>query len=254
MQIWLNYLLEQSLTWAFLIIFLVAFFESLAIIGLLLPGAVVMATLGTLIGKGYLKLYPLCFFGFLGCILGDWISYFIGRKLKNKIYNISFVKKYRIILDKISYTLYNHNTSTIFFGRFFGYTRSLIPLVSGMIKLPIKKFFFPNLLGCVIWTPLYFIPGIFAGIVMDIYGKNSIFFNIFLFIIFTFFWVGIWLCWNIKNYNSNPENWLFYFIPIKILKWIGPIIFIIGISGLILIQFLPIMKIFRVTLWKILFE
>ncbi|VDZ05340.1 DedA family integral membrane protein [Escherichia coli] len=52
---------------------LVAFLESLALVGLILPGTVLMAGLGALIGSGELSFWHAWLAGIVGCLLGDWI-------------------------------------------------------------------------------------------------------------------------------------------------------------------------------------
>lgn len=57
---------------------------------------------------------------------------------------------------------------TILIGRFVGPTRPLVPMVAGMLDLPVAKFIPPNIVGCLLWPPLYFLPGILAGAAIDI--------------------------------------------------------------------------------------
>lgn len=58
MEVWIQHLLTQSLEWALFAVAVVTFFESLALVGLVLPGTVMMASLGALIGSGKIGLYP----------------------------------------------------------------------------------------------------------------------------------------------------------------------------------------------------
>ena len=60
--------------WGIAIVFLVAFFESLALIGLLLPGIRILFGVGTLIGLGVLDLIPIWIAGSRGAFLGDTVS------------------------------------------------------------------------------------------------------------------------------------------------------------------------------------
>jgi membrane protein DedA with SNARE-associated domain len=58
MEAWVEHLITQSLEWALFAVALVTFLESLAFVGLLLPGTVMMASLGALVGSGQIGLYP----------------------------------------------------------------------------------------------------------------------------------------------------------------------------------------------------
>ena len=57
MESYLEHLITQSVAFSLLAVGLVAFLESLALVGLLLPGTVMMATLGALIGSGRVNFY-----------------------------------------------------------------------------------------------------------------------------------------------------------------------------------------------------
>ncbi|QFQ32375.1 DedA family protein [Buchnera aphidicola] len=252
MEYWLTSLITHSLIYSLCIIGIVSFLESLALIGLLLPGIVLMATLGTFIGNKKLFFYPSWIAGTIGCLLGDWLSYCIGLYFKKWLHNLSFLKKHHKILEKTEILLHKHSILTILIGRFIGPTRPLIPMVSGMLKLPLKKFILPSFIGCILWPPVYFFPGIIAGITINIPTDSSNnYFKWFLFIIAILIWIGIWLIskwWKIKKIkNKDHIN-----IIQKNIGFIALIFLIFGFFGLILIQFHPTMIIFRKVLSSIL--
>jgi hypothetical protein len=78
------------------------------------------------------------------------------------------LKKNKALLDKTEHALHQHSMFTILIGRFVGPTRPLVPMVAGMLDLPVAKFIPPNIIGCLLWPPLYFLPGILAGAAIDI--------------------------------------------------------------------------------------
>lgn len=73
------------------------------------------------------------------------------------------MKKNKALLDKTEHALHQHSMLTILIGRFVGPTRPLVPMVAGMLDLPVAKFIPPNIIGCLLWPPLYFLPGIRRG-------------------------------------------------------------------------------------------
>jgi hypothetical protein len=64
-----------------LTVFLVAFLESVAIIGTVVPAAIVMFTAGALIGTGALDLWTTLGIATLGAIAGDGLSYELGARI-----------------------------------------------------------------------------------------------------------------------------------------------------------------------------
>ncbi|QCI22023.1 DedA family protein [Buchnera aphidicola] len=246
MESWLTAFITQSLAYSLIVVGIVSFLESLALVGLLLPGIILMASLGTLIGDGRLSFYPAWISGTIGCLLGDWVSYYIGLYFKNWLSNFRLLKKNQKLFNKTKYILHKHSMLAIIVGRFIGPTRPLIPMVSGMLKLPVKKFILPSIIGCVLWPPVYFFPGIVTGITINIpQNSNNDYFKWFLLIIFILIWVSIWSVskwWKMKKNHTNNTS---VFLTRKKIKWIAIITVFLGISSLVAIQFHPTMLIFR---------
>lgn len=246
MESWLISFITQSLAYSLLVVGVVSFLESLALVGLLLPGIILMTTLGTFIGDGKLLFYPAWISGTIGCLLGDWISYYIGLYFKNWLCNFNFLKKNQKLLDKTKFVLHRHSMMTIIIGRFIGPTRPLIPMVSGMLKLPLKKFILPSIIGCILWPPVYFFPGIVTGIAIKIpQSSQNNYFKWLLLLIAILIWIGIWLIskwWKIRK--NHVDNTTSFFTKNKI-GWLAILTMSSGILSLITIQFHPTMLIFR---------
>ncbi|HRF45015.1 MAG TPA: hypothetical protein PLD30_12405, partial [Candidatus Competibacteraceae bacterium] len=65
--------------WMSTVIFITAMAESLTIVGVIIPGALVMFSLGALIGLGHLEFWTAYWWSTWGAIAGDAISFWIGR-------------------------------------------------------------------------------------------------------------------------------------------------------------------------------
>lgn len=246
MEAWVQHLFTQSLEWALFAIALVTFLESLALVGLVLPGTVLMASLGTLVGSGQIGLYPAWAAGLAGCLLGDWLSYGIGWKFQGPLHRWKYLQKYRGLLDKTEHALYQHSMFTILVGRFFGPTRPLIPLVAGMLELPVRKFLPPNLIGCLFWPPLYLMPGILAGAAIDVPddGAQSSGFKWLLLSVALVVWLGLWLCWRWWQRNKK-QDWATPWLPAQRLRWLAPLGLLIAVMAFTAIQYHPVMPAFR---------
>ena len=157
MQALLEHFITQSTVYSLMAVVLVAFLESLALVGLILPGTVLMAGLGALIGSGELSFWHAWLAGIVGCLLGDWISFWLGWRFKKPLHRWSFLKKNKALLDKTEHALHQHSMFTILVGRFVGPTRPLVPMVAGMLDLPVAKFITPNIIGCLLWPPFFFL-------------------------------------------------------------------------------------------------
>lgn len=253
MESWFTDFIPESLAYSILLVGIVSFLESLALIGLLLPGIILMTTFGTFIGDGKLSFYPAWISGTIGCFLGDWVSYFIGLYFKDWLSNIKFIKNNQELFNKTKEKMYKHSMLAIIIGRFIGPTRPILPMVAGMLKLPLKKFIFPSIIGCVLWPPVYFFPGIVTGITINIPDNSEDdYFKWFLLAISLTTWLGVYLVskwWKLRKDNANDS---YKFFNKKRVGWMSAIVVIFGVASIIAIQFHPSMFIFREILFKIL--
>ena len=63
--------ITENPAWAGLLIFLVAWVESLVVIGIILPGIFILFGIGAMIGLGALEFYPVWLAATAGAFLGD---------------------------------------------------------------------------------------------------------------------------------------------------------------------------------------
>lgn len=145
--------------WAVL---LVSLLESLAFVGVVVPGAVVVVFAGSLAAKGYFDLGDLVWFASAGAILGDTISYRMGKGG-----HIRFREENRIfkpaLLQKGSEFFSRHGGKSIFLGRFVGLIRAVIPFVAGMSRMEAKRFYLWNVASGILWAAAHLLAGYFLG-------------------------------------------------------------------------------------------
>ncbi|QDY40956.1 DedA family protein [Candidatus Pantoea soli] len=252
MEAWIQHLFTQSLEYALIAVALVTFLESLAFVGLLLPGTVLMASLGALVGSGQIGLYPAWAAGLAGCLIGDWVSYGIGWKFQGPLHRWKYLKKYQGLLDKTEHALHQHSMFTILVGRFVGPTRPLIPLAAGMLELPVRKFLPPNIIGCVLWPPAYLMPGILAGVAIDVPQAQGDSFKWLLLLVVLLLWLGGWLLWRWWR-SGKTRDWASGYLPLSRLRWLAPLMALTGIAAFIALLFHPMMPVFLQLLWKVFF-
>jgi membrane protein DedA with SNARE-associated domain len=253
MEALLEHFITQSVAYSLFAVMLVAFLESLALVGLILPGTVMMAGLGALIGGGQVGFYHAWAAGIVGCLLGDWISFWLGGRFKGPLHRWSFMKKNKALLDKTEHALHQHSMFTILVGRFVGPTRPLVPMVAGMLDLPVSKFIVPNIIGCVFWPPVYFLPGILAGAAIDIPADmQSSSFKWLLLLVALALWLAGWLCWRWWRSGKASADRLTPYLPRARLHWLAPSMAVLAVASFVAIQMHPMMPIYRSILWKVL--
>jgi len=149
--------------WASVIAFVVACTESLALIGAIIPGSVTMTGLGVLIGTGIIPGRPTFLWAVAGAFVGDAISYWIGHHFQDHLREIWPFRKYPNIIGRGETFFHAHGGKSIFIGRFFGPIRSILPLVAGMMNMPVKRFLLADIFSAFLWAPAYLLPGMLLG-------------------------------------------------------------------------------------------
>lgn len=155
--------IELHSNWAGLIVFVIALTESLAIVGLLVPGVAMMFAAGALIGNDTLSFAPICFAAILGAIAGDGISFWLGRHYHSPLLASWPLRGHPKLVDNGTNFFHRHGAISIMLGRFFGPIRAIIPFIAGMLDMSPKQFVAVNVASALLWAPAYLIPGMLFG-------------------------------------------------------------------------------------------
>jgi len=138
--------------WAPPIVMLLAFGESLAFISLLLPAWAALVGIGALISAGQINFWPIWVAASIGAALGDWLSYWIGRKLEHTAQNVWPLSRHPELIPKGEAFMKKWGIAGIFIGRFFGPLRAAVPLVAGMLDMPALAFQLANVTSAFLWA------------------------------------------------------------------------------------------------------
>lgn len=145
------------------VVFAVALAESLAIVGVLVPGVVIMMGAGTLIGAGILDFWLMCLWAIAGAIVGDGLSYWLGHHFEYLTARWRWFRLHPNHLQKGIRFFEKYGDLSVALGRFFGPIRAFVPLVAGLMHMPPRRFYLANVLSALVWAPAYLIPGIVLG-------------------------------------------------------------------------------------------
>jgi len=82
------------------VIFTTSFTESLAFVGLIIPGAALMLTAGALIATGALAFWPTMVWAVFDAVLADGLSFWLGHRFKDHIRSFSLFARYPDMLTR----------------------------------------------------------------------------------------------------------------------------------------------------------
>ena len=151
--------------WGYLVIFFAAFLESSAFTGFIVPGESIVVLSGFLAAQGHLEIWDCFLWVAIGAVLGDSVGYAIGKAVGRGY----FEKHKRLFLLKEKHIkradeyFQRRGGKAVFFGRFVGILRAIVPFAAGMSKMPYRRFVIYNVTGGIIWTVCFIILGYFFG-------------------------------------------------------------------------------------------
>jgi membrane protein DedA with SNARE-associated domain len=209
-------MIDQLLGWiqehsalGMLLIFFIALLESLAVVGVLVPGALFMIAVGGLVASDTLNFYLVCFWAILGAIAGDALSYHLGRHYSEQAKSLSWLQRHQKVMARSQRFVDKHGMASVMMGRFIGPLRAFVPLCVGILKMPRHQFYVTNVLSAIIWAPVYLLPGMMATMVTSA-GKASLWY-VLIWGLFSA-WIVALLCSELKHRGSG-------FFGLTVLFW-----------------------------------
>ena len=152
--------------WLGLAIFVVACIECLAIAGIIVPGTVLLFAIAVLAGSGALSLGETLLLGYLGGLLGDAISYTLGRHFHQNIRRLPLLRTHPQWIGSAETYFQRYGIASLLVGRFIGPLRPMLPMVAGMFDMPIPRFIMVSLVSGAGWAIAYLLPGWATGAAM----------------------------------------------------------------------------------------
>lgn len=143
--------LKNNEYWAYLVLVLSSYFETVIGIGFFIHGEIFFIPAGIFAGLGYLNVWVAYLSLVIGGILGDNTSYYLGIKFGKAIKKALFRKENIYLSEKN----FNHGVNffkkfgekSLFLSRFLGPVAWITPFLAGTFKLRYKRFFLYNFLG-----------------------------------------------------------------------------------------------------------
>ncbi len=211
--------------WMSFVIFASAAAESLTIVGVIIPGALVMFSLGALIGLGHVDFWPAYWWSTWGAIVGDAISFWIGRVFHQGIRRVWPFTKHPEMITRSEEFFRRHGGKSVLFGRFFGPVRGTIPTVAGMMDMSWRNFMVANVISGVLWAPVYLLPGMAFGASLDIASRVAGRLAVLILVMVVVGWATTWLVkYLVRLFQAHATDWVPRFHAwSQGRRWIGPI-------------------------------
>lgn len=150
-------------SWAGVILGALTFAESLVLIGAFVPATALMLLAGTLIGSGVLDPLEVLVWCTVGAVLGDAVSYALGRRLGARVLRAPAFRDHRRAIARTRLFNRRFGVASIFIGRFFGPLRAFVPIMAGILQMKSWTFQTANFLSAIVWIASLLAPGYLAA-------------------------------------------------------------------------------------------
>ena len=157
-------LITQFGSWTYVLLFGIIFAETGLVVTPFLPGDSLLFAAGALAAATHtLNPVLLIIVLTLAAIIGDSVNYSIGHYFGPRVFTekVPFLKKEH--LDKTHAFYEKYGGKTIILARFIPIIRTFAPFVAGVGVMTYGKFILFNVVGALLWVPLFTLMGYFFG-------------------------------------------------------------------------------------------
>ena len=139
-------------------VFLIALLEALVGVGLIMPGSVLTVFSGWLAFQGKAPIEAIMASAACGALIGDLLSYWLGARFGIHLWEWKLLKKRQNLLRLTEIFFIEHGGKSVFFGRFLGPIRGLVPFVAGASQMRPLMFTLYSVISGILWGISY--PGL----------------------------------------------------------------------------------------------
>ena len=153
------------------VVFLGTLAENTLLLGLIVPGSVVVILAGIATQDGAMSFPVAALIGWFGTMVGDTISYCMGRFGWARIAGGGSIRDF---MEKVREPILRRGPTFVLLYHFAGYTRVVGPASAGLLRMPYKQWAPADYLGAGLWIVAYMGVGYalgLAGISLDSTGE-----------------------------------------------------------------------------------
>jgi membrane protein DedA with SNARE-associated domain len=152
------------------VVFFGVLLENSMFLGLLVPGAIILILAGLAAENGAINIYYVIGLAVCATIIGDTISYMIGRLGWTKTLERAGVDK---MIERVREPMHNNSTWIILGYHLAGYSRVIGPAAAGLFQIPFRKWAPLDYIGGAIWVLLFTILGVVLGLAGVEFGDTK---------------------------------------------------------------------------------
>jgi len=174
-------------SYGYWVVFLGTFLENTLLLGLVVPGVLVMILAGLSVHEGTLSLPVVIVLGIAGTIAGDTVSYVVGRLGWYRFLARLGGERFHRWTEGLRQPVMRWSVLFVLFYHFAGYSRVIGPAMAGVLRMPARRWVLLDMIGASLWVTAFVMEGYVLGrlgITLDSTQDNFRFFEWLLFAAF----------------------------------------------------------------------
>ena len=149
------------------LVFLIAFCDALAVVGIVVPALPLLFAIGVLVGLGHLSGPYALAAAACGAFAGDALSFWIGHRFGPRLRGMWPFSRHPQLLDRGERLFRRHGSTGILIARFVGAVRPFVPAVAGMLRMPLRRYVPMSGFAAIAWAACFLAPGWLFGASYD---------------------------------------------------------------------------------------
>lgn len=145
------------------LIFLIAFLDSLLIVGAVVPALPLLFAVGALVGLGHVGGPYAIACAAAGAFTADALGYWVGWRWGGHMRTVWPFRRFPQLFDRGEQLFRRHGATSILIARFVGAVRPFVPAIAGAIGMPLRRYIPVSLAAAVAWAGLFLTPGWLLG-------------------------------------------------------------------------------------------
>lgn len=147
--------------YTYALVAVMAFLETGAFIGLIVPGETVVVVGGVVAGQGNVDVFILLGLTWLCALVGDLTGYGLGRRLGRRFLLVHGPRVHitEARLRRVEDFFSRYGLATILIGRFIGLVRPVAPFLAGASRYPLTRFLAVAVPATALWSAAFVLLG-----------------------------------------------------------------------------------------------
>ena len=145
------------------LVFLLGFAEGIPVVSLLVPSSALFVAIGSMQGAFGGSFILLWLSATVGAILGDLVTYGIGRYFKDNAQRVWPLSRRPELLIKGRSIIDRWGVLAILGGKFLGFMRPFLPITAGVMEMNFVIFCIASVLSSLAWSGVFLAPGFGLG-------------------------------------------------------------------------------------------